>query len=232
MAKRTLVDVVPLMAAVAVGRQGNFCQMLSGVTRAAIECAMRSGQRVFCLGVVIKSPASPTVGVVTKTATSPQPALVMIILVATRAGGRGSPERCSQMTFFAWYDRVPAYQRKASQIVVEAGRFSPAGVLVTFFALRAELSPMRIIFLMTGDAGGCQFVAERADVTGIALHLHMRAAQGILCLIVIESRPFPVALPVTSFTFGPVAAGMNVLDLVAGDARCADPGVALAGVTR
>ena len=158
---------------------------------------MRPGQRIFCLRVVIKPPASPAVGVVTKTAIGSKATLVMIILVAARANDRGSLERCSLMAFFARNDGVPAYQRKASQFVVEPGCLPPTGVLVTLFTPGSELSPMRIIFLMTGDAGGCQFVAERADVTGIALDLHMRAAQGILCFVVIEPRLFPVILPVT-----------------------------------
>ena len=191
---------------------------------------MRSGQRIFCLRVVIKSPASPAVGVVTKTAIGSKATLVVIILVAARASDRGSLERCSLMAFFAGNDCVPAYQRKTGQFVVESGRLSPAGVLVTPFTPGSKLPLMRIVLLVARDATGCQFVGEKADVTGVAFDFQMRAAQGILCFVVIEPRFFPVILPVTRFTFGPVAARVNILNLVACDACCADTGVPLAGV--
>ena len=147
---------------------------------------MRSGQRIFCLRVVIKSPASPAVGVVTKTAIGSKATLVVIILVAVRTSDRGSLVRCSLMAFFAWNDGVPAYQRKASQFVVESCRLSPAGVLVTFFTLDSELPLMRIVLLVARDATGCQFVGKQADMTGVAIDSHMPAAQGILCFVVIE----------------------------------------------
>ena len=191
---------------------------------------MRSGQWIFCLRVVIKSPASPTVGVVTKTAIGCKAAFVMIILMTARTNDRGSLVRSSPMAFLARHDRVPPDQRKASQIVVETGRLSPTGVLVTFFTSVSELPLMRIVLLVARDATGSQFVGKKADVTGIAFDFHMRAAQGILCFVVIESRPFPVILPVTRFTFGPVAASMNILNFVACDACRADTGVSLAGV--
>ena len=194
---------------------------------------MRSGQRIFCLRVVIKSPASPAVGVVTKTAIGSKATLVVIILlVAARASDRGSLERCSLMAFFAGNDCVPAYQRKTGQFVVESTRFSPPGVLVTPFTPVSELLLMRIVLLVARDATGCQFLAKKADVTGVALDLHMRAAQGILCFVVIEPRLFPVILPVTRFTFGPVAVSVNILNFVACDAFCADTGVSLAGVAQ
>ena len=193
---------------------------------------MRSGQRILCLRVVIKSPASPTVGVVAKTAIGSKAALMMIVLVTVRTDDRSSLERCGLMAFLARNDRVPAYQRKASQIVVETGHPSPAGVLVAFFTPGPELPLMRIVLLVARDATGSQFVGKKADVTGVALDLHMRAAQGILCFVVIEPRLFPVILPVTRFTFGPVAVSVNILNFVACDACCADTGVSLAGVAQ
>ena len=193
---------------------------------------MRSGQRIFCLRVVIKSPASPAVGVVTKTAIGSKATLVVIILVAARANDRSSLVRCSLMAFFARNDGVPAYQRKASQFMVESGCLSPTGVLVTLFTPGSELPLVGIVLLVARDATGCQFVAKKADVTGVALDLHMRAAQGILCFVVIEPRLFPVILPVTRFTFGPIAASVNILNFVACDACCADAGVSLAGVAQ
>ena len=191
---------------------------------------MRPGQWIFCLRVVIKSPASPAVGVVTKTAIGSKATLVVIILVAARASDRGSLERCSLMAFFAGNDCVPAYQRKTGQFVVESGRLSPTGVLVTLFTPGSELPLVGIVLLVARDATGCQFVAKKADVTGVAVDLHMRAAQGILCFVMIEPRLFPVILPVTRFTFGPVAVSVNILNFVACDACCADAGVSLAGV--
>jgi hypothetical protein len=134
------------------------------------------------------------------------------------------------MAFLARNDRVSAYQRKASKIVVEASRLSPAGVLVTFFTPGPELPLMRIVLLVTRDACSGQFVAKRAGVAGIAFDFHMRAAQGILCFIVIESGVFPVTLAVTRFTFGPVAAGVNILNLMTGDASCTDTGVPFASM--
>src|SRR6516165_5988428 len=191
---------------------------------------MRSGQRIFCLRVVIKSPASPTVRVVTKTAIGSKAALVMIILVTARTDDRGSLERSGLMAFLARHDRVPAYQRKTSQIVIETGPLSPAGVLVAFFTLDSKLPLMWIVLLVARDATGCQFVGKKANVTGVAIDFHMRAAQGVLCFVVIEPHLLPVILSVTRFTFGPVAARVNILDFVACDACCADTGVSLAGV--
>jgi hypothetical protein len=191
---------------------------------------MRTGQRIFCLRVVIKSPASPAVGVVTKIAVGSKTALVVIILVAARASDRGSLERCSLMAFFARNDGVPAYQRKASQFVVEPGYLPPTGVLVTLFTPGSELPLMRIVLLMARDATGGQFLAKKANVTGVTFDFHMGAAQGILCFVVIEPRLFPVILPVTRFTFAPVAARVNILNFVACDACRADTGVSLSGV--
>ena len=204
--------------------------MLGGVTHTAIESAMRPSQRIFSLSVMIKSPASPAVGVVTKTAIASQATLVMVILVTARACDGSSFVRRGLMAFLARNDRVSAYQRKASKIVVEASRLSPAGVLVTFFTPGPELPLMRIVLLVTRDACSGQFVAKRADVAGIAFDFHMRAAQGILCFIVIESGVFPVTLAVTRFTFGPVAAGVNILNLMTGDASCTDTGVPFASM--
>ena len=154
----------------------------------------------------------------------------MIILMTARTDDRGSLERGGLMAFLARHDRVPAYQRKTSQIVIETGPLSPAGVLVAFFTLDSKLPLMWIVLLVARDATGCQFLAKKADVTGVALDLHMRAAQGILCFVMIEPRLFPVILPVTCFTFGPIAASVNILNFVACDACCADTGVSLAGV--
>ena len=116
--------------------------------------------------------------------------------------------------------------------MVETDRLSPARVSVTFFTLDSELSLMRIVLLVARDATGCQFVSKKADMTGVAIDFHMRAAQGILCFVVIEPRLFPVILPVTRFTFGPVAVSVNILNFVACDACCADTGVSLAGVAQ
>jgi hypothetical protein len=90
---------------------------------------------------------------------------------------------------------------------------------------------MGIVLLMARDATGGQFVAKKADVTGVTIDFHVGSAQRILCFVVIEPRLFPVILPVTRFTFAPVAASVNILNFVACDASRADTAVSLAGMT-
>jgi len=156
----------------------------------------------------------------------------MLILVTTCAHGRGTRERRRLMTFLAWHDCMTADQRKPREIVIETGSLSPAGVLVAFFAPCPKLALMRIVVAVTGNARRRQFtVVKRADVTRIAFDRHVRTAQRILRLVVIEAHLLPIALAVTGFALGAVPAGVDILNLVARNARRRNSCIALARMT-
>jgi hypothetical protein len=66
--ERTMMCVVLPMADITILWQHDFGDVFGGVAELAIEVAVRTGQRVPCLGVVIKTPARPTVWVVAERA--------------------------------------------------------------------------------------------------------------------------------------------------------------------
>ena len=62
--KRTNVYVVLLVTRIAIRCQRDLGNILGDVAGVAIEAAVRAGQRVPCLFVVIEEPSRPTIGVV------------------------------------------------------------------------------------------------------------------------------------------------------------------------
>lgn len=86
--ERSLVDVVAAVAADASTRKRDLGGRLDRVAGVAIEPFMGSIQDVAGLGVMVETPADPAVRVVAQRAIAGQAALVMLILVAARAGPR------------------------------------------------------------------------------------------------------------------------------------------------
>ena len=137
------------------------------------------------------------------------------------------------MTFLAGYDGVTSDQREPGDIMIERCRFPPAGFSVTLLAATSKLALVLVVLLMAGHAGRCQLVAvEIPGMTEIAFDLRMCGSQRVFRLVMIEMDGFPLVLVVTAFALGPVAPGVNVLNLVAIHTQGADTLIALANMAR
>ena len=181
----------------------------------AIEVAVRPGQRVARLRVVIIAPALPTIRVVTKRTVRPQATFMMLVAVAGVAIQRRALELKRTMAFLARNDGVASNQRKSGDIVVEGRCSTPVGLAVALLAAISKLAFVLVILLMTGQAGRCQLVViEIAGMAEIALDLRMRGPQWIFRLVVIEMNCFPLVLVVAAFAFSAVPSGVNILNLV------------------
>jgi hypothetical protein len=103
---------------------------------------------------------------------------------------------------------------------------------MTLLTPGAELSLVSVVFPMTGDASCRQPVAiQIAGMTGVALDRRVCASQRVFCILVMaEMEHWPFAFAVAALTPRSIASGMNILDLMAIDARRPDPGVALPAV--
>ncbi len=139
---------------------------------------MRACQREARLSAVIESPARPGVGRVAKSTICSQPPLMMGIAMASGASCGRVLEGCGLVALFAGHNRVPAQKRKAREIMIEGHLLSPRGFVVTLLAVLAELPLMRVVLLMTGDAGGPELVTvEFAGVAAIAFNGGVSASQ-------------------------------------------------------
>lgn len=116
---------------------------------------MRSVEWVAGLRVVIETPACPPVRIVAKRAIAREAALVMPVLVATRAGARCVLERGRTMTFFARQNGMPSDQRESRDVVIEGHFLTPTRFPVALLAAAAELTFVGIVLLVTGQAGRC-----------------------------------------------------------------------------
>src|SRR5271169_3465949 len=85
----------------AVRRQCGLRDILRDMAGLAIEAAMGSGQRVACLGVVIKAPALPAIRVVTSCTVRPQTTFMVPVAVTGVAIQRRTLELQRAMTFLA-----------------------------------------------------------------------------------------------------------------------------------
>ena len=86
--ERAAMGVVLAMAGVTIGRQRDFRDIPGHVTGLTIEIAVRPGQRISRLRVVIEAPPRPTIRVVAKPAIRREAALVVLVLVTLLADGR------------------------------------------------------------------------------------------------------------------------------------------------
>jgi hypothetical protein len=118
--------------------------------------------------------------------------------------------------------------------VIEGNYPSPARLSMTSLAAAAKLALVPIILPVTRYTGRRQFVAiEIAGMARIALDFCMRRSQGIFCsLVMIEVNRAPLVLVVADLAFGAVARGVNIVNLVAINARGANPFVAFANMAR
>ncbi len=119
------------------------------MTGVAIQTAVRAGQRVFRLGVVVITPPLPAIGIVTEPAIRSQATFVMRIAVATRTIQRRILELRRPMTAFATYRRMTSNQRKPGEVVIERTRLAPGDLRVALLAPGAELTLVPIVLPVT-----------------------------------------------------------------------------------
>lgn len=177
------------------------------------------GPRQFklCLCCVVEAPKRPAVGIVALLARGTEPPLVMGVLVTCIAGSRGTLELLRQMTALARDSRVKTYQGKTGQVVIEVNSLTPALLVVTALAARAQLALMRIVLLVARDAVGLQFVCvEVAGVASAAEHLTVLSTQWKFgCLVVVEANGRPTLRRVAGLAFCAVSAAMRIAKPVA-----------------
>jgi hypothetical protein len=208
------MGVILTVASQAIHRQCRLCDVLRDVAGLAIEPAMGAGQRIARQGIVIITPALPAIRVVTERAVGSQPAFMMPVAVTGIANERRPLELLGAMAFLARHDGMASDQRKPGDIMIER-RSTPADLAVTLFAANAQLALVSIILLMTGHAGGRQFVTiEIAGMTRIALDLRMRASQRKFRSLMVEMNRFPLVLIVAGFALGAISPGVDILNLV------------------
>ena len=85
--------VVLAVAGIAIRGQGDLGDIPDCVAGLAIEAAVRAGQRIARLCVVIEAPPAPTVRIVAERAIRPQATLMMLVLVTGGAIQRRALER-------------------------------------------------------------------------------------------------------------------------------------------
>lgn len=159
---------------------------------------------------------------------------MVLIAVAGGALQRRVLELQRVMAFLARHSGVPTDERKSSDVMIEGRDAAPIVLAMAFLAPNAELTLVPVILAMTRHAC-CRklFAIEIAGVTAITLDLGMRTLEREFCVfVVIEEYLGPFILFVAGFTFGAVAAEVNVLNGVAIGAPGADPLVKLADMAR
>ena len=227
--ERAAMRVVPAVARIAIRGQRDLGDIPGGVAGLTIEAAMRAGQPVSRLRVVIEAPPRPAIRVVAEPAIRREAALMMLIRMAGDASRRRILERQRPMAFLAGHDGVSTDQRKTRHVVIEGHYAAPARLSVTLLATATELTFVPVILAVAGHTGRRQLVAiEIAGVAGIALDVRMCGSQRKLGrLAVVEADRVPLALVVAALALGPVAPAMHVLNSVAVHACGADVLVAL-----
>jgi hypothetical protein len=76
------MGVVLAVAGIAIRGQRDFGDIPGNVAGLAIETAVRPGQRVASLRIVIETPPSPTIRVVAERTVRPQASFMMLVPVA------------------------------------------------------------------------------------------------------------------------------------------------------
>lgn len=184
----------------------------------AIEPAMGAIKCIAGLRIVVEAPTRPAVRIVAEHAIAPEATLVVLVLVAARASARRILKLRRPMAVFAWHDRMASDQRETRDIVIEGHFLTPAGFPVALLTSIAELTLVRIVLLMTGHASGRELIAiEIAGMAGIAFYLCVFAAQRKLChFVMVETHRPPFGRSMASLALGAIAAGMGVLQTMAG----------------
>jgi hypothetical protein len=228
------MGVVLAVAGIAIRGQRNFGDIPGDVAGLAIEPAVRPGQRVARLYVVIEAPPSPAIRVVAESTVCPQATFMMLVPVAGGANQWRVLEQQSAMAFLARYDGVAPDQRKSRDVMIERRYSAPAALSVTLLAATAKPAFVLVILSVTRHTGRRQLVAiEIARVAHIALDLRMRGSQRKPCrLVMIEANRAPLVLVVAARALGAVSSGVDILNLMAIHACGADVLIALAHMAR
>jgi len=224
--------VILTMTRVAIGRQGDLGDVFDSVARVAIETAVCPGQRVTRLRVVIKAPPRPAIRVVTEGAIRAEAASMVLIAMAGSAVQRRAFECRGTMAFLARHDSVASDQRKSRNVVIEGRHTTPIVLGMTSLATIAKLTIVPIVLTVTRYAGRPQLVAvEIAGMARVALDLRVSASEWkFRRFVVVEANRAPLVLVMASFALGAVPSAVDVLNLVAIEARGANALVALAAV--
>jgi hypothetical protein len=198
----------------------------------ALHPLMRAGERILRLPLVIELPEFPSHGLMTQGAIVPEPFLVEAILVTGGAFAGSVLEGRRTVTCLAKHKAMQTDQREAGLVMIEIDLLPPPAFIMASLAFGAELPLMRIVFFVAGGAGRWQlFAIKVALVAGIAFRLPVLAAQSKFRLpVVVELDGVPFFRAMTIVAFGPVAAAMHVLQLMAKRACRADALVAFAGM--
>ncbi|HEY6257721.1 MAG TPA: hypothetical protein VIY51_18220 [Xanthobacteraceae bacterium] len=224
--------VVLAVAGIAIRGQRNLGDIPGDVAGLAIKTAVRPGQRVARLGIVIEAPPRPAIRVVAERTVRPQATFMMLIAVAGDARERRVLKQQRAMAFLARHDGMAPDQGKSRDVVIEGSCSAPAGLAVTLVASAAEPALVPVILSVTGHAGRCQLVAiEIARVAAVAPDFRVRGPQWKLCrFVVIKVKRRPLVLVVTAFALCAVPSGVDILDPVAIHTCDADVLVAFAGM--
>lgn len=137
------------------------------------------------------------------------------------------------MTLFTRHSGVQTDQRELGHVVIERDFLSPTRFIVAGLALRAELAFVRIVALVASDACGGELILIKVTLmAAIAFDGFVRVAQRELgVLVVIEADGFPFFRRVAGLALLPVAASVDVLQLMAINAGVRQILVALADMT-
>jgi len=224
--------VILTMTRVAIGRQRDLGDIFDSVARVAIEIAVCPGQRVPRLRVVIKAPPRPAIRIVTERAIRAEAAFMVLIAMAGCAVQRRAFECRRTVAFLARHDSVASDQRKSRNVVIEGRHTTPIVLGVTSLATIAKLTIVPIVLTVTRYAGRPQLIAiEIAGMARVALDLRVSASERkFRCFVVVEANRAPLVLVMASFALGAVPSAVDVLNLVAIEARGANALVALAAV--
>ena len=217
----SLVGIILLVAAIAVCWRCNLGDIGFPVAGMALHGLMRARQRVAGLFVMIEAPARPAIGAVTGGTIGAETANVMAVSVAACACLRRILERLGAVAFLAGDHCMQSDQRKSRQVMIKSHLLPPARLVVASLTGAAQLTVMRVILAMAGDAGRRELVAiEVTRVAAFAGDLRMTAAKRKLgCLVVIEGDRRPLVGGVAGLAIGAISAGVLVVEAMAGDAR-------------
>ena len=202
-----------------IRRRRGLGHALALVAGSAVEPAMRAGQGIFRLPVVVEAPQRPAVGVVAARTLRAEPPRVMCVLVAGGTVARRLLVRRAAVAFLARYRGMQTKQGKARKVMIEGDLGAPAAVLVAPLAFLPELAFVRVILLVAGDARRLELLSvEIARVTLVALGFGMLAMERELRLVVIEVDVGPLLRRVAALAFRAKACLVDILHAVARDA--------------
>jgi hypothetical protein len=204
------------------------------VAGGAIEAAVRACQRVPRLRIVIKAPPRPAIRIMAKRAIRAETTLMVLVAMAGGAVQRRALECGRAMAFLARHDGVPTDQWKSRNVVIEGCHAAPIVLAVASLATIPKLTVVPIVLPVTGNAGRAQLVTiEIAGMARVTLHLCMGASEWkFRRFVMVEANRAPLVLIMASFALGAVPSAVDVLNLVAIEARGANSLVAFAAVAR